>query len=295
MFLFILKESFKELGRAKFSFFFSLISISLGVILIQSSLLTVEISGFLQQELKSRFKINAYLSDEAAVEDSDLISREILGHKYVKTSEFISKDQAAEDFIAETGEDFREVLDYNPLPASFIVSLDHSFLDTADNNDINLVLSELEAIPGITDVSYKAELFNKLLQFLKNAQYYIYGVTILLVLIAVYIVYTTLRLIITNRREEIETIKLVGGSISTIKMPILLNGLTLGLLADIAAILFLFGVYHLTLEVFNISLSEVLFKSYFIYASLALGPVIGVFCSFLATRNISMKIQDTGN
>jgi len=123
MIYFWFKEALKLIARSKFSFLLALISITLSVILITVSVFIILFSNHFEEQLKSNITISVFLKDSPTDSEIDQIKTELSELKYLRSSEFVDKEKAAEIFIKETGEDFRKILDYNPLPASFNIKL----------------------------------------------------------------------------------------------------------------------------------------------------------------------------
>ena len=119
MISFYLKETLRSIKRAKSSFFLSLTSMVISMLMIIGSVMTIQISADFQHELKNNITINIFLKENLSKDESAAIEKEIKQKKFVNTVKYIGKDEAAEKFIKETGEDFRRILDYNQLPASF--------------------------------------------------------------------------------------------------------------------------------------------------------------------------------
>lgn len=282
--MFILKEAFRSLARAKYSFFFSLISVSIGVVLIHLSLLSISISDQLQQRIKSRFSITAFLEDGI---EHERLQQNIEQMDAVASVKFISKEQAHKDFIDQTGEDFSEVLDVNPLPASFVLYLNEEYWS---QEALQTLKGQIESLAGIEDVRFRADIFERLLQLLEEGSKYVWGLTALLVILAFYIVYATLKLIIHNRRKEIRTMKLVGASLATIKMPVWINGVLIGILANLISFGLLFTLWWFGRDLLHLSAGDVYLQNNLIYISMITGPAIGLLCSMFAARQISIRI-----
>ena len=73
----------------------------------------------------------------------------------IKEVRYISKQQAAERFKQEFGEDIKEVLDYNPFPASFVITLQENFRNL---NGVNTVKSKLEDLNYVDEIVYQKTL-----------------------------------------------------------------------------------------------------------------------------------------
>jgi len=87
-----------------------------------------------------------------------LFKEELENFNYIRSVDFISKEEAAETFIKETGEDFREILSYNPLPASFIVTLN---FDEVASDSLHLVADQIASLEWVDEVVFKTVLSTK--------------------------------------------------------------------------------------------------------------------------------------
>jgi cell division transport system permease protein len=285
--LFIIKESLKLISRAKFSFILSLISTSISVILIIASLFLLVLSDRLESRIKKNISINIFLEEDVSPKDISSIEKQLQETQYISSVIYIDKEKAAENFINETGEDFRKLLDYNPLPASFRIYLKEHY---ADSDSISIAINFLSEIDGVEEVVYQHQFINKMLSQLNSVKQYIFVITVALVLISIYIVYSTMQLIINSKYEELDTMKLVGAKISTIKMPIILNGIFIGFFAGVIALgifYFLFHYFELFLGSFGITN---LYKPYYLPVIICIGPALAILVSIVSLRKVSLKI-----
>lgn len=282
MMLFLFKEAIRSNRRAKLSFLFSLSSTTVGLVLIAVSILSVKISQSIEAFLQNQFEVQVYLKEGLSEIQTEDVRNNLAKMKEVRSIEFVSKEKAAEKFVKETGEDFRSILEYNPLPASFIIK-------TIGNRTINYssLLKKIKTFEGVDEALFPNAIYQKMLFYLMTFQKYVAGLGIFLSIVAFYVIFSTTRLIIESRKEEIETMKLVGGSLFTIKFPLLLNGMIIGLISALMAIGFLF-------------LSEVVIRTYFYRGVpgflnstiilLFLGPALGLISSLFASWKISLKL-----
>jgi len=287
MIYFWIKESLKLIRRAKSSFVLSLISTSISVLLISASILTIELSGELQNNLKQNVSINIFLKDSAAGNSTAQIKASLKKKNYINSIRYIGKEEAARNFIKETGEDFRKLLDYNPLPASFTITLKENYVD---KDSLKNITAELSKIGGVDDVVFQQEFIYKLLDYLNRIKKYVFAITLILLFISVYIVYSTVKLIVRGKYEELETMKLVGAKLSTVKMPIILNCIFTGLLAGFIALL-VFKVFQFYFNNFlTLPAAVSLDNVYNILLLLAIGPLLGLTVSIFSLRKITLKI-----
>jgi cell division transport system permease protein len=287
MIKFWLKESIKGIRRTKSSFLISLVSTTVAVILILLSVLLTGISEEFQLKVKESLSISIFIeegTDESYIKKLSLYLDE---NDAIKRKNFISKEKAAEIFIKDTGEDFRSILDYNPLPASFTISLNDNYIN---NSSIASIVNDLKAKEGVEEVVFNQDAAHNILEFLNRIKNYVFIGTIILVLIAVYIVYSTTKLIIISKQEEIETMKLVGAKLSTIKAPIILNALLIGIFSGGITFLIFYALQKFVPGSINSNIipSGIVFYLWLIL--ITAGPLLGVMVSSFALRKISLKI-----
>ena len=284
---FILKETFRGLYRAGVSLVFSLISMSIGVLLIYLSLYSVVVSKDVESFLRSNLVLHVYLEDSITVNGAETLELELKKKPFIQSKKYISKEAAADIFIRETGEDFQSVLDYNPLPASFVVTLDDRYLKQGKEKEI---LSELRMVPGVSDVVYKAEMFTIILQVLETINVYLWIITCFLAIAALYIVYATLRLIHDKRVKEIETMKLVGGSSLSIRLPEILAGTIIGVLAGFFSGILMYITLQYSGKLLGIEYNYGRFLGFPYYLLALTGPLMGLLCSIFSSRPSKVKI-----
>lgn len=284
---FYVKESLKSIGRAKSSFFLSLTSMVIALLLIAGSIITIQISANFQRDLKNNIAINVFLKENITSAQTLEIESIINGKSFVNTVKYISKDDAAEKFIKETGEDFRRILDYNPLPASFLITFKEKYVEP---DSLAKIIPAFSAISGVEEVVFQQEYVKKILTYLSTFKKYLFIITAVLFLISVYIVYSTVKLVTGLRMEELETMKLVGAKLSTIKIPIILNGIIIGFLASLITI-FIFILYVTYVDKY-ISILKIfnLRNEYYLTGILLLGPVIGFIVSIFSLKKFTLKV-----
>lgn len=287
MILFWIKEAFKLIARAKFSFLLALISITLSVMLITISAFIISSSNYFEKQLKSSIVISVFIKDNLSDENLENCKQELNQQKFLSSYEYVSKESAAEIFIKDTGEDFRKILDYNPLPASFNIKLKDEY---TSRDSIRKIINQLSKFNWSSEVVFRQDFYHKILSYIDQARIYVFSITGLILIVSLYLVYSTVRLILNSKYSELETMKFVGAKLSTIKMPIILNSAIIGLFAGVIALVIVITSYHYIRKYFP-SIDEIVGnKIEFIVLLLALGPIIGIIVTIISLRKISLKI-----
>jgi cell division transport system permease protein len=187
----------------------------------------------------------------------------------------------------KTGQDFLSVLEANPLPASYVVGL---VPDSITSGSVEPIIESLKLTYGIDDLVYDYTLTLKILDYINSSKQIIYGVSIFLVLLSIYLVYSNNKLLLSSHLNRYNTMKLVGAKLRTIKIPIFLNGVIVGLVS--AAICL--GIYYLGINFISRFYNAFFLNIQFWYLAVfvtSLGIILGFLGSYLATLNVSLRIN----
>ncbi len=152
---------------------------------------------------------------------------------------FISKDQAAQMFIKETGEDFKEFLDENPLRDTYVIHVNPSY-QQADS--LQMIKKQLEAVSGISEVQYIKSLVDSINKNITKISAILIGITLVLLFIVVVLINNTIKLAMFSQRFLIRSMQLVGANSSFIVWPFLKRAIMYGALGGLTASLILYGL-----------------------------------------------------
>ncbi len=286
MILFLLSESFNSIRRTKFSTFITVITTSIAIFFVTVSLFLILLSQKLDTQIKSRIKVNVFLEDSLKSNQIADLKKTIYSDSLVKSVRLIGKEEAKKIFIKRTGNDFSTILEANPLPRSFVVSLRPEKLNGKKIDEFSKKISKLE---GVSDVIYDYTLTVRMLHYLNSVKSFIYIAAVVLVLISLYLVYSTNRLAIQSRMDLYNTMKLVGAKLSTIKLPLMFNGLFIGIISGLIATGIFIAFTRFLQEVnqrIRVIDNEFIF-GVFIFGT---GIILGLLGSYFATRKITLKI-----
>ena len=167
--------------------------------------------------------------DEPAAEG---LAQQIGQRNDVERAELLNRSDALAEFRAWSGfGEALDLLDGNPLPHAIIVR------PAGTDADLDRLVENLDALEETALVQVDTEWLERLRAILELARRVVDVTTVLLGLAVIVVIGNTIRLEIGNRREEIEIIKLVGGSDGYIRRPFLYLGLCYGVGAGILAAL----------------------------------------------------------
>jgi cell division transport system permease protein len=287
MIIFYFKETLKSILHAKASFILTLITLCIAVILIAASIGTIQLSEIFENKLKKNVKLTLFLKDSVKQNSVNVCKEELQSLRFTNAVNYISKEKAAENFVKETGEDFREILDYNPLPASFIIQLKSEFVA---EDSVEKIIINLQKYTWVDDVVSGNSFIYRVLKYVDESKQYLFIITVIILLISIYLVYSTTRLITENRMSELETMKLVGAKLSTIKMPIIINNITAGVIAGIISVL-IFELVISEISSYQFLVNFIQDNKVFYYALLLiLSPILSLSVTLFSLRRLTLKI-----
>lgn len=285
MFLYYIKETFNSLFRSKLGSLLIIVTTAIAIIFVTFSIGLVVFSSTINNKLKENIRISLFIND--SVSNYSNIQNELKDNIYVESYRLISKREALKLMQEKTGKDFLAVLEANPLPASFEVKL-HS--DSVSTESIEPIVKTLESTNGIDDVVYDYTLTLRLLNYINSSKKIIYGVSIFLVLLSIYLVYSNNKLLLSSRVNQYDTMKLVGAKLRTIKIPIYFNGIIMGMISATICLSIYYFAINIASKFYNLSIFTFDVK-YLIVLVIVLGIFFGFLGSFLATLNVSLKIN----
>lgn len=266
------------------------------ITLVLVSVLTVLIANVSQITYDVEDDIQLYVKIENEVEDKDIASMQskISRIAGVENVEYSDADAELDRFIAaygEAGKIYEIYRDDNPLSRVFIIKI-------ADGYSLAEVSTQISTVEGVNSVDFggaTVEDFVKLLNGTRKVGLIFAGA---LTLLAIFLIYNTIKITINSRKEEIGIMRLVGATNSYIRAPLVLEGIFIGIIGAIIPILLtIFGYQYIYKSMDGQLVSGILkllpvfpFTAYVSCFVLAMGILVGLLGSFLsATRYLRWK------
>lgn len=164
---------------------------------------------------------------------------------FVKYTEYITPEEAAEELQQELGEDFIGFLGFNPLLPSIDLRLNAQY---ANIDSLKVIETHLLENTDIKEVYYQESLVEMINKNVRRISFFILIFSFLLLIIALALINNTIRLSVYSKRFLIRSMQLVGATKSFIRMPFLLTGILHGLLAALLASSALVGILYFLLQ-----------------------------------------------
>lgn len=217
--------------------------VSLSLVLFMLGLLGIIIlnTNKLSDNLKENIGIQIILNETAKEADIQHLTKMLDISDYVKSTEFITKEDAAKRLQEDLGEDFIDFLGYNPLLPSINVHVKAAYANT---DSLTMIEKELTGSKLVKEVVYQKSLVTMINENVKKISLVILIFSGLLMVIALALINNTIRLSIYSKRFIIKTMQLVGATQSFVRRPFVLKGIKHGIYGATIAIVMLIGVLY---------------------------------------------------
>lgn len=232
-------EAFKSLHRNSWMVLASIGTVAVSLLIVGISLITVLNTNYLAARLESNVEIIAFLKTDISDDDARSIKDRIEAIPGVAKAQFVDKDQAMKDFRKQLG-DQQNMVDAlggnNPLPNLYKIT-------TVSPQDVEKVANKLNAMPEAEKIDYGKGVVEKLFAVTKWVRLVGVSFIALLGFAAVFLIATTIRLTVFARRREIQIMKILGATNWFIRWPFLLEGMVIGFVGALIAVLIVDSSY----------------------------------------------------
>ena len=201
--------------------------------------------GFLVQQNAQRYrammmeglKLEVFL--EPGIDDGKVkeIREQIEGLNGINKVKYISPEDAAEDFAEEFGGEIFDILEENPLPSSFRLTLEPS---SRSGIAASAIMNTLSGLSGVDEVVYPGELVELLEERFRRFIGFFTALGIFFLLGTLFIFLQGIRLSLISRKEYVEALFLTGTRISTLKLPFLMEGVVIGTISGGLALIMVY-------------------------------------------------------
>jgi cell division transport system permease protein len=280
------KEALRGFSRARTMTFFAVVATSFSLLVLGLfSLMVLNLSSLIRY-LEDKVEIVVYLRDEADKAMVGLAIEDLSRVEGVQQVRFVSKEEALENFRADLGEnsDLLQDLETNPVPASLNITMNQGYRDTLH---VKEVADAAARFTFVEDVDYGREWLRRI-DVLRHAVGLVGAVSgAVLVLVAVILISSAIKIAIFSRQKEIFIMKIVGATNGYIRSSFLVEGLLKGSLGALVAA----GVIYGVTEAFQRKVIQItgFTPEYYLYTVLA-GALMGILGSWISLGRYLRRI-----
>ncbi|WP_085535428.1 cell division protein FtsX [Massilibacteroides vaginae] len=227
----------------------SIISIALVLFLLGLVFLIGLLGNKLSVYVKENMSFSIILKDNQKEADIKKVQKTLDAQPFIKSTNYISKEQAVRELEEELGENPETFLGFNPLQASIEVKLNSEY---ANVDSMAIIEKQIKSYTSVSDLLYRKDMMEMVNENMKKIGFVLLGLAVLLMTISFVLISNTIRLLIYSKRFLIHTMKLVGATSGFIRAPFIRYNMVSGIFASLLAILMLTSaLYYLQREILS--------------------------------------------
>jgi cell division transport system permease protein len=238
---FFFKESLRSMRRNPIPSFAAMASVLVTLLVLGVFIPVVQATTGAANDVRSKVMLDVYLKTDAQKDDVTRVQALLNRTDHVRSVTYVSKQQAYAEQRKRNPEAY-ELLGSNPLPDTFRVTPDQPENVDAIRNALSPAAASggrTVVDPMIDEVKNRKDETDKILSATKIVKLSMALLCALLVIASALLVSNTIRLSLYSRRREVEVMKLVGATDWFIRWPFVIEGMILGTLGGVMAILLL--------------------------------------------------------
>jgi len=193
----------------------------------------------LGKAVRENFTFTLVLDESVPEEELRTLLKSQQLANYSKNATLITKEDAALQLQEDLGEDFVDFLGYNPLSNTIDINLNADFVASGDLETLKASLLEDDYIK---DVLYDPDLIGLVNQNIEKITILLIAASVVLLIVALALINSSIRLTIYSKRFLLKTMQLVGATSAFIRRPYVLTSILLGLVSAVLSLLLLYGL-----------------------------------------------------
>jgi cell division transport system permease protein len=286
------KEERYRRRRLQTAYISTVISISLVLFMMGLLGLIILKAHRVSEVVKENISLEVIMKETSREADILELKKSLDASEYVKSTKYITKEEASADLQEILGEDFISFLGYNPLLPSIDVKVKAVY---ANNDSLEIIVNRLSVANSVKEVIYQRSLVHLINENIRRISLVLLVLSVVLLFIAIALINNTIRLSVYSKRFLIRTMQLVGASQRHIRRPFVYKGVIQGFSGAFMSVLFLsFAIYMMQVRIPDIiDLADIdLYLILFLIVTFV-GVLISWLSTFLAVQKyLKMKIDN---
>lgn len=229
---YIFREVFSSIRRNLWLSLASVLTVMVSLVILGASGFFLLNASNMAKNFESQLEIAVFAEDTLSSSEVQALKKEVEDLSGVAAVELVPKEQALEEFSKTLSSNsiVADLGDPNPFPDKLTVHV-------TDAQQVNRIADETEELSGVENVKYGQGIVDQLLQFTSWLRWVGVAVVIAFAAASLVLISLNIKMNVFSRRREIQIMKLVGASNGFIRWPFLVEGMLLGLIGGLIAIL----------------------------------------------------------
>ena len=229
--------------RLRSSYFSVIISISLVLFMVGVLGLVLLKSTSIANHFKEKAAMTLFLKDDISQENIKNLRASLEKEKFTNRIVYVSKEEAAKTHSKELGEDFLQFLGTNPLKNGIDIYLKAEYVTP---EKMIAIEQRFQKNAFIAEVSYDKPLIEFLTKNIQKISFWLLVISAFFGLVSMILINSSIRLSVYSKRFNIKTMQMVGATKRFIRKPFIWQGIQLGMIGAIVALIGLAAVIYYT-------------------------------------------------
>ena len=231
-FLYLVSEGIRSLWRTKTTALATISAIGIAAsFVVFSAVVGENISGIIQIA-RGQYEFQVFFSEDVDnIRAAELVDQ-IGAIEGIKSASLITKEEAADIFQREFGENIFDLLEENPLPPGSVLKLQQP---KDGRIDVNPIIKQIELVEGVDEVRYQGRLISLIERYYEGFFAAVTALAAAILFGTVILISNTIRLSIYARRDLIRILKLVGATDRFVRFPFMIEGILEGFFGSLVA------------------------------------------------------------
>lgn len=268
-------------SRLRSSYLTQIVSISLVLFLVGLLGFMIINARELSDYFRESLSFSVMLDEDAKEADIRMLQKDLDAKPFIKSTEYISKENAAENLREDLGEDFLTFMGYNPLLPSIDVYLVAEYTHPDSVLNIERYLMDYDVV---NEVYFQESFLHLINENVRKISVFLLIFSALLLFISLTIINNTIRLSVYSKRFIIRAMHLVGATRAFIRKPFLLRSIIHGVIAALFSIILLMAILFFVEQEFYLlfTLQDIGLMLFLFGGIIIIGVVINLVSTFFS-------------
>jgi cell division transport system permease protein len=222
------KTAWKNIRRSPYQALAAILIMTLTFLVISFFTFLLVGSSKVITYFESKPQVTAFFKNEAKQADINTLENQLHATGKVASIKFVSKDEALKIYREQNKNDplLLDLVTADVLPSSFEIS-------TVQIEDMGAISNMLNKSSLVSDVIYQKDVVSTLSAWTSAIRKLGVGLIVLLSLVSIFIMATIISIKISQKKEDIEIMKLIGATNWYIRWPFLTEGILYGIIGAV--------------------------------------------------------------
>jgi cell division transport system permease protein len=225
--------------KANTQYVYSIIGVAIVLFLLGFMGYLIVNAGMLSKMMRENLEISVILNDNTQDSKAQELKKVIETQSFSKSTSFVSKENAAAQFQKEFGDNFMDVLDYNPLYTSINFKVHDNYMN---KDSLAKIAQFIQQSNIVREVTYPQKIVDVLQDIIKKVGIVLLLISIMLIIAVIFLIDNTIRLAMFSNRFLIKTMQQVGATRYFIARPFDMRAILNGVISAVIAILGILAV-----------------------------------------------------